>query len=303
LPRPSESSLWLALRAYNVIMRCLTYISACALSLSLSLFTPPAVAQHGGGGHGGGGGHAGGFGGGGHAGFSGGHAGGFSGSRSSAVHMASGARGQFRGGFSGNRFSGNRFSGNRFSAFRGRGPIFDNFRRCFGCRGFVGFPWGYGGYYDPYWWGDSGYDDSYDQDYEYDRGVAQQMNQDSLEQQRMLRQEEADGDQDAYAQQYSQQYARRVPMRDPGPDSVRGSGRGSGNEAQGAPIMPATILVYRDQHRQEVQNYAIVGTNLWSFSPQHNQKIPLAELDLAATAKANDENGVSFRIPNAGEGQ
>ena len=67
------------------------------------------------------------------------------------------------------------------------------------CRGF-GYPWAYGGYYDPWWW-DSG--SSYDEDYERDRAMANQMNQQSLEEQRMLQQEEADGDQDIYARSRS----------------------------------------------------------------------------------------------------
>jgi len=52
-----------------------------------------------------------------------------------------------------------------------------------------------------------------------------------------------------------------------------------------------------------VQNYAIVGQTLWNFAPQHTQKIPLADLDLPATTKANDERGVDFRLPSAREGQ
>ena len=67
--------------------------------------------------------------------------------------------------------------------------------------------------------------------------------------------------------------------------------------------LPATVLVFRDQHKQEVQNYAIVGQTLWNFAPQHTQKIPLADLDLPATTKANDERGVDFRLPGAREGQ
>lgn len=66
---------------------------------------------------------------------------------------------------------------------------------------------------------------------------------------------------------------------------------------------PATVLVFRDQHRQEVQNYAIVGQTLWSFALQHTQKIPLSDLDLPATSKANDERGVDFRVPGMGQGQ
>jgi hypothetical protein len=70
-----------------------------------------------------------------------------------------------------------------------------------------------------------------------------------------------------------------------------------------AEAVPATVLVFRDQHKQEVQNYAIVGQTLWTFAPQHTQKIPLSDLDIPATEKANVERGVDFRMPGTGEGQ
>jgi hypothetical protein len=59
------------------------------------------------------------------------------------------------------------------------------------------------------------------------------------------------------------------------------------------------MLVFRDKHVQEVENYAIVGTTLWWFSEQRAKKIPLSELDLVATAKLNDERGISFPLPPA----
>lgn len=182
-------------------------------------------------------------------------------------------------------------SGLSSRSFRTRGPIITNFGfNRFG-RGRGLRRWGYGypawGYYDPYWWWDSGsnYGSNYDEDYERDRAYAEQMNEQSLEEQRMFRQEEADGDQDAYAR----------PSRS-------ASNRNSNNDQSGAPIMPATVLVFRDQHKQEVQNYAIVGQTLWSFSP-HAQRIPLADLDLTATAEANDDQGVTFRIPVSHQAQ
>jgi hypothetical protein len=67
--------------------------------------------------------------------------------------------------------------------------------------------------------------------------------------------------------------------------------------------LPATLLVFRDQHTQEVHNYAIIGQTLWSFAPQRTQKIPLSDLDIPATTKANDDRGVTFRLPGGGEGQ
>ena len=104
------------------------------------------------------------------------------------------------------------------------------------------------------------------------------MNQQSLEEQRTRREE----DQDSYARS-------DPPQRSNDPISAD-------------PPAPATVLVFRDQRTQEIHNYAIVGTTLWAFG-QRTQKIPLSDLDVAATAKANEERGVDFHVPGAGEGQ
>jgi len=58
-----------------------------------------------------------------------------------------------------------------------------------------------------------------------------------------------------------------------------------------------TELVFRDKHTEEVQNYAIVGQTLWILNAQRARKIPLAELDIPATKKANDDRGVDFQLP------
>jgi len=64
-----------------------------------------------------------------------------------------------------------------------------------------------------------------------------------------------------------------------------------------ADLEPATALVFRDQHVEEVHNYAIAGGTLWVFNDQASKKIPLAQLDLDATIKKNDERGVDFQVP------
>jgi hypothetical protein len=239
-------------------MRRLVPIAAFAICLVLPLW-----AQHGGG-------HAAS----GHGGFS-----------ASGGHVSRGmlsASGTSRGFTRAPAFS-QPFSRRTFSTpgLSNRGSRLRGFRNnCFGypCRGY-GYPWLYGAYYDPYGWGDSG--SPYDDDYEHDRATANDMNQQSIEEQQMLRQEQADGDRDAYA------HSVRVP----------------GNEPQGTTIIPATVLIFRDQHQKEIQNYAIVGQTLWNFAPQHPEKIPLSDLDLAATAKANDERGLTFRVPGSNEAQ
>jgi hypothetical protein len=61
---------------------------------------------------------------------------------------------------------------------------------------------------------------------------------------------------------------------------------------------PATALVFQDKHVEEVRNYAIAGGTLWVLNDhQAGKKIPLAQLDLPATVKMNDDRGVDFQLP------
>jgi hypothetical protein len=61
--------------------------------------------------------------------------------------------------------------------------------------------------------------------------------------------------------------------------------------------LPPTQLVFRDKHTEAVRNYAIVGQTFWILNAERARKIPLAELDIAATKKANDDRGVEFQLP------
>ena len=60
---------------------------------------------------------------------------------------------------------------------------------------------------------------------------------------------------------------------------------------------PATLLVFKDGRKMEVGNYAIVGTTLYDLSDGRSKKVALAELDLSATVKQNDDRGVEFKLP------
>ncbi|HSS97193.1 MAG TPA: hypothetical protein VLK33_09190 [Terriglobales bacterium] len=68
---------------------------------------------------------------------------------------------------------------------------------------------------------------------------------------------------------------------------------------QSAPAkeQPETLLVFKDGRHVEVQNYAIVGDMLYDMTPGHSHKVLLADLDLDATTKQNDERGIDFRLP------
>ena len=246
-------------------MRRLVSIATFVLCVALCL-----SAQRGGGrssgGHGGFAGHVGGG-----RGFGGGHA--FGGMQRGPTF---GGRGFSRGRSFHQPFHHPGFSDR---GFHHRGPRFRTFgfRNCFGCRRAWGWPWWYAGYYDPYWWWDS--HSTYDEDREREIRLANEMNSQSLEEQRMLREE------DQYL--YARSDTRPQPSVADPPDASA----------------PATVLIFRDQHKQEVQNYAIVGSTLWVFGPQRTQKIPVADLDIPATAKANDERGVEFRVPGESQGQ
>jgi len=59
-----------------------------------------------------------------------------------------------------------------------------------------------------------------------------------------------------------------------------------------------TQLVFADKHTEQIQNYAIVRQTLWVFDGSRTRKIPLSNLDIPATEKANEDQGVDFTIPN-----
>jgi len=83
--------------------------------------------------------------------------------------------------------------------------------------------------------------------------------------------------------------------------ALRNSGGGPPPEPSAAPEVnvPTTLLVYRDGHQMEAQNYAILGTTVWVFSDHMTRRVRLADLDLAATERVNEKRGVDFVIPDA----
>jgi len=87
-------------------------------------------------------------------------------------------------------------------------------------------------------------------------------------------------------------YAQRPPESAPVP---------SVNESAPEPPQPATVLVFKDGHQLEVQNYAIVGSTLYDLTEGHRRRIGLSELDLVATAKQNDDRGIDFSVPSGSE--
>lgn len=80
----------------------------------------------------------------------------------------------------------------------------------------------------------------------------------------------------------------------------QGNSADAANARQDVPDdAPATIFVFKDGHKIETQNYAIQGQTLFDFSNNHLTKVKLAELDLDATKKANDDLGIAVKLPGA----
>jgi hypothetical protein len=252
-------------------------------ALVLLLASVPLSAQHGGG-HASAGGH-GGFGGGGggfasHGGFAG-HSSGSSSYGGARAGSGMAARPSARGSSASRPAISSRGFNRGFNRsgagvrFRTNGVGTHCYYYGYGCPSAYGYPGAYAGFYDPYWWSDSG--SSFDYDQQYQTGLANEMNAQSLDEQRMRQQ----SDQDLYAG-----LAPAPPRQHFEHEEL--------NEAA-----PATVLVFRDEHKQEIHNYAIVGQTLFNFNPQHTQKIPLSDLDIPATTKENDERGVDFHVPGA----
>jgi hypothetical protein len=280
--------------------------AAVALALAVGL-TPVAFAQRGGGGHGGGG-------------FGGGHMGGGFGG-----HAASG----FRGGFSSPRsgsFAPRGFS-NRFAAPRsynpygpaahyyGRGNQYapnmgyrsgfrapyngyrdDRFRR----------PYGFNSFFVPDWIGIGPYG-CYDDSSVYD-----------------------DWDEDAFG--YPDCYGEQLPLQgDQGPPVIYDEDNGYTGDQNGGPPPPppdyappayeppayqppaqrpkpalptndiATTIVFKDgRPSEQIHNYALTQTNLYVMD-QERRDIPLDQIDVAATEKANRAVGVEFQVPQTAQ--
>jgi|SRR5581483_11532783 len=97
---------------------------------------------------------------------------------------------------------------------------------------------------------------------------------------------------------------RAAPPSQPAPENsyAEDSGTIAANVAPAPQAQPSapeqtSVLIFRDGHQLEMQNYAIVGDTLYDLTPGHPRKIALARIDIPATVEANDDRGVVFRVP------
>ena len=80
-------------------------------------------------------------------------------------------------------------------------------------------------------------------------------------------------------------------------DSPASSALANENPSDPEPAQDPTLLVFKDGHKLEVGNYAIVGSTLFDLTVGHSRKVALTDLDLEATRKQNEDRGVIFQLP------
>jgi hypothetical protein len=86
------------------------------------------------------------------------------------------------------------------------------------------------------------------------------------------------------------------------PPSYQGPAHAQAQKDSSEPPQIPTALIFKDGHQLELENYAVVGQTLYDLTPGHSRKIALADLDLPATQKQNDDRGVTFQLPSSAQG-
>jgi len=187
--------------------------------------------------------------------------------------------GSFHGGFGHGPYPGHfpHYPGH-YPYYPGRYPWW-GYRGAYGY-GWSGYPWAWG------WYGGVGWSGAYDsypaQSYPVSASNPDNANADVTYEQ----QQEIDSLNDEVARLRAEQHSGAAGSYAPRP-------------LPKTEIRATTVLVFRDRHSEEIENYAIVGKTLWAFTEQRARKIPIAELNVPATTKANEDRGIDFRLPGA----
>jgi hypothetical protein len=116
---------------------------------------------------------------------------------------------------------------------------------------------------------------------------------------------ERQGDQWVRIGEYGQQ-PTSAPSTAPGkaPASNPTSNSAEWNaSAQPAPKVPPAVLVFRDGHQEEIEKYTIIGRVIYAQADywrtgSWRRKVAIADLDIPATLKLNQERGGKFSLPS-----
>jgi hypothetical protein len=89
------------------------------------------------------------------------------------------------------------------------------------------------------------------------------------------------------------------------PSGVPGPGEPVGNLPDEEPgtaaesQLPLKVIFKDGRAAETIENYMMTATVLTDLDSQHYERIPMDEIDVAATQQANRANGVDFQIPNS----
>jgi hypothetical protein len=105
------------------------------------------------------------------------------------------------------------------------------------------------------------------------------------------------GARDALAQQKDKESPQLKPSpakRDP---LAPAAGKSDPDPKPDPDSSPATVFIFKDGHKIVTKNFAIMGTTLYDMSGPILRKVQLTDLDTEATVRANDDNGITVKLP------
>ena len=75
------------------------------------------------------------------------------------------------------------------------------------------------------------------------------------------------------------------------------------NQQPAQPELPPAVLIFKDGHREQVPEYAIVGSTIYASgdywqSGHWTKNIQVSALDIPATIQANHQAGIRFTLPS-----
>jgi hypothetical protein len=62
---------------------------------------------------------------------------------------------------------------------------------------------------------------------------------------------------------------------------------------------PLTVIFKGGRAPEKMQNYMVNSSSLTNLDSEHFEKIPLDQIDVAATQQANRSSGIDFQVPVA----
>lgn len=104
-------------------------------------------------------------------------------------------------------------------------------------------------------------------------------------------------DADAQGSDYPPPYPQQAYGQAPPASPSRPGYPGATSSASATEEEPLTLIFRNGRAPQTMRNYMMDAKVLTDMDPQHFERIPLDEIDLAATAQLNRSHGVDFTVP------